>query len=282
MKNEIKEEINKQFEELVQHINPLDYLSQFIAPEIAGHSDVKKALLLMLVSDEENEPFNARRRIHIGMIGKAGTGKSVFMKALERDFGAVYLNFGVQILKQAHRGILCIDEIKLMEQMDREALCDVMESGMVILRKGCEEERYDAKVRFVVGSNSFKNMSDALIDRLDFVFTFEKPSPEEAKEIARNEIAKLREYLQWIGNFSPSILEEDEIKINELFDQYFDITQKGMTGRWRAKVMRIAFAHAKLRKDDVRVEDVKIALKMLNNRNDDENAVDAFMGCNDA
>jgi len=289
--NNINKEMDMYFSKIVQEVNPLDYFSKWVVPELEGCEDVKKALLLMLVSDDPHETKTARKRIHIGLVGVPGTGKTVIGEAIERDFFAKYLtqdtskaslkgdarkkDFGIQIFKKYHGGIIIFDEIELFQ--DRETLRDVMENGWVQINKAGMEEKYPARVRIIAGSNKFDNLSPALQDRLDFIFHFDIPTPEESKRIARKvvaiyagrmfkeEIAKLKEYLNWIGNFSPAITEEEEHRINELFDSYFDLTGEGRTGRWISKVMRVAFAHAKLRKDDVKVRDVKVALKMLSN-----------------
>ena len=266
---------------------PLEHFSNFIAPELEGMEDVKKALLLMLVSSDIGK---TRGRIHIGLVGLPGTGKSVIMTALERDFGAIYLtqdstmaslkgdarkkDYGAQILKRMNNGIVCIDEISLMKE--KELLRDVMEKGEVNNSKGGRLERYDAKIRMVIGANSFKNLSDALKDRLDFIFEFDTPKKDEAKRIAKKviaiyagrmwnkEIKRLTAYIDIVKDFTPSITEDEEERIAQLFNKYFDWLGEGRTGRFISKVMRIAFAHAKLKMQNVTAEDVEVALKMRN------------------
>lgn len=284
--NEINERLDSYFTEIVNRENPLDYFSRFIAPEIAGCENVKKAILLMLVSRDFIPKM--RNRIHIGLVGKPGTGKSILMDYLEREHGAVYLtqdttisalkgdarkkDYGIQIFKDANEGIICFDEIELMQ--DRETLRDVMEKGEVIYSKAGTMERYPARVRVIVGSNSFKRLSPALLDRLDFVFEFKEPSVEEAKEIARKivelysgeeyyrEKKVLDEYLAWVREFVPKI--EDKEGISQIFNEYFDYKGEGRSGRWITKVLRIAYAYANLYRRNVIPDDVKVAIKMIN------------------
>ena len=286
--DEINKELDTRFKQIITENNPLEYFGKLICPEIAGNDDVKKAILLMLVSKDSLPGI--RNRIHIGLVGLPGTGKTVFMEHLEREHGAFYFtadtktstlkgdarkqDYGVQVFKMANGGIVCFDEIELME--DKETLRDVMEKGEVIYSKGGKIERYPAKIRTVIGSNEFKKLSIALVDRLDFVFKFIMPSRDEAKEIARKIVSIyagrayieerkiLIEYLEWVGGFEPKITADEEVKITELFDNYFDMLGEGRSGRWVAKVMRIAIAHAKLYKRDVLTNDVRIALKMTN------------------
>lgn len=286
--NEINKELDSRFKEIIAGNNPLECFSKLICPEIAGNENVKKAILLMLVSKDSLPRI--RHRIHIGLVGLPGTGKTVFMEYLEREHGAFYFtadtktstlkgdarrrDYGVQVLKMADEGIVCFDELELME--DKETLRDAMEKGEVIYSKGGKIERYSAKVRTIIGSNEFKKLSLALVDRLDFTFRFTMPSRDEAKEIARKVVSiyagrayveerqVLNEYLEWVRDFEPKITADEEVKINEIFESYFDMLGEGRSGRWVAKVMRIAIAHAKLYKRDVLTSDVKTALKMTN------------------
>jgi len=284
----LNKEVEKYYRGIIDEHDPLEYFSKLIAPEIAKCDNVKKAMLLMLVSKDQKDGI--RHRIHIGLVGKPGTGKTLFMEWLERDFNAIYLtqdtttsslkgdarklDYGIQLLKTADDRIICFDEIELMK--DRETLRDVMEKGIVTYAKGGRLERYKARARVIVGSNSFKNLSPALMDRLDFIFEFDEPDKDEAKEIARKIVSMyssedyedqkmiLRGYIEWVRNFKPKITQEEKERIEGVFEEYFDYIGKGKTGRWIAKVMRIATAYAKLYKRDVKAEDVKVAIKMLN------------------
>mgnify|MGYP000070600022 CR=1 FL=1 len=292
--NIINEKIDEYFTKIIEEKNPLDYFSKFIAPEIAGCETVKKAILLMLVSRDFIPKM--RNRIHIGLVGKPGTGKTVLMDYLEREHNAIYLtqdttisalkgdarkkDYGVQIFKEADGGIVCFDEIELME--DRETLRDVMEKGEVVYSKGGSIEKYPAKVRVVIGSNSFKRLSPALLDRLDFVFEFKEPSVEEAKEIARKivelysgeeyyrEKKILDEYLIWVREYTPRIADKDGI--SQIFNEFFDYKGEGKSGRWISKVLRIAYAYANLYRRDVMPEDIKVAIKLINGNGKVNNA----------
>jgi len=58
-------------------------LSESIAPEIFGHSDVKKALLLLLcagVSRKLNDGVSIRGDIHMCLMGDPGVAKSQLLK----------------------------------------------------------------------------------------------------------------------------------------------------------------------------------------------------------
>ena len=283
--------LDKLFKKFIVEYDPVEYFSRYITPELEGYEKVKTAILLMLVS--EDYMINFRHRLHLGLVGMAGTGKTVFMQYLERVFNAVYLtqdtsistlkadarkkDYGVQIFKNNDKGIICIDEIELMR--DRETLRDVMEKGEVIYSKAGNIEKYPARIRLVVGSNNFNNMSEALLDRLDFIFYFNMPSVEEAKKIARKiielytgninyekQLLLLREYIEWAKSFKPTIGEDDKENVINVFDKYFDYIGEGRTGRFITRILRIATAHAKLYHRNIIDEDIKYALYMIKDR----------------
>jgi len=69
------EKVEQLFEELTKN-NPLELLSQFIAPHLIGEEwkDIRKAILLMMATQNDGQQ---RMRLHTLLWGKAGTGKSV-------------------------------------------------------------------------------------------------------------------------------------------------------------------------------------------------------------
>ena len=64
-----------------------DKISSSIAPEIFGHEDVKKALLLLLVGgvDKTQEGMKIRGNINICMMGDPGVAKSQLLGSIDRQ-----------------------------------------------------------------------------------------------------------------------------------------------------------------------------------------------------
>lgn len=284
-------EIIETLQKIINEHDPLEYFSKFVCPSIAGNEQVKQALLLMLASNTDGHR-NARERINIGFVGEPGTGKSVFMEWLESNMDAVYLtqdttsvslkgdvrrdDGGVRIFDKAMSSpyrIICIDEIELMK--DRETLRDVMEGGFYKINKGGRTIQGDAQLKFLIGSNTFKHLSKALQTRCDFTFYFEQPDVDGSKKIAKkvvdifcgmqyqDEIDMLQEYLMWIKQFNPMLIEEEANKIKDTFDKYYEFTQKGNSGRWNMKIMRVAKIIARLNHRDMINADVEKSLKMV-------------------
>lgn len=84
---EITPAIQRQIAELQRDPSLYDTLAQSIAPEIYGHEDVKKALLLLLVggvTKETGDGMKIRGDINVCLMGDPGVAKSQLLKYISK------------------------------------------------------------------------------------------------------------------------------------------------------------------------------------------------------
>ncbi len=329
---EITREDERRLKELAMNPAISDIIVKSIAPSIYGHSEVKKALALQLFGGTRGKTMKGgapiRDDIHILLIGDPGIAKSRFLQsvseiapksiyvsgksvsgagltvAAEKDElgeGGWTLKAGALVL--ASGGTAQVDEFDKIEEEDRAALHEAMETQTISVAKAGIVAKFRTKTAILAAANpkygrfdQTKNLADqfdvppTLLSRFDLIFPIVDILDEEkdaklaeyilSTHMGRENVGEqdenifdkelLRKYIAFARRrISPKLTAGASQKIKEFYVELRrkskDAGSVAITPRYLEGLVRLAEANAKMvLRDEVEEADADVAISLFN------------------
>ncbi|KAL4705666.1 hypothetical protein ACJJTC_011228 [Scirpophaga incertulas] len=280
-------------------------MARSLAPEIYGHEDVKKALLLLLVGGVDKRPngMKIRGNINICLMGDPGVAKSQLLNYIDRlaprsqyttgrgssgvgltaavlkdpFTGEMMLEGGALVL--ADQGVCCIDEFDKMAEADRTAIHEVMEQQTISIAKAGIMTCLNARVSILAAANPAYGrynpkrtieqniqLPAALLSRFDLLWLIQdKPNREKDLELAK--------HIAYVHQHSRQPESGERALPMRLIRRYVALAKRTQPAVPRQSASRLVDAYVELRREARNARDVTFTLSEVVEKEDITEAI---------
>lgn len=188
MCSQFSPEEEEQLKNMAKDPHIYEKIAKNIAPSIFGHEDIKKAIACLMFGGSKKvltDRMRLRGDINVLLIGDPSTGKSQFLKFVERtapicvytsgkgssaagltasvnrdpQTGEFQVEGGAMVL--ADGGVVCIDEFDKMRPEDRVAIHEAMEQQTISIAKAGITTKLNSRTSVLAAANPiFGSYSD--------------------------------------------------------------------------------------------------------------------------
>lgn len=200
-------------------------LSESLFPTIYGHSNIKSAILLMLVGGvSKSKDIKLRGDINVLLVGDPGTAKSQFLKqtsslnprsvytsgksssaagltaAVIKDGETGEFTIEAGALMLSDKGVCCIDEFDKMTYKDQVSIHEAMEQQTITIAKAGINATLNSRTSILAAANPIKgrydkrktlkqnvNLSPPIMSRFDLYFVLiDQADTEHDRNVSRH------------------------------------------------------------------------------------------------
>ena len=282
-------------ERLTADGNAIDWLWEYVAPEMAQRRRARTCALLTVASPLDRNGVRGRSHLLMYDDEVGGTGKSALGNYLKRtlpdghgigpDSSEAGLKYNANTGRVGKLGacdgdVLRIEEFEKFGKSDRQATYEAMSDGEYEVTKGGVDATFPAEGRIIAMSNEPSKLADPLLSRFDYRVEMDAYDAAETITVGQRLQDRFKErfiersdggpavdplvaYLNWCSTEDPSLSDSVHAEIQDGLEHL--VGSADLTGEIRKKegYMRSAYTISLLNRRDITFTDWAVAVDLI-------------------